>query len=99
MADKKITRKQVKHIASLAKIELTDEETDKFRKQLGSIIDYFDTLNEVDTKGVEETSQVTGLVNKLRDDIARDFLARENALSNAPDKKDGYFRTRSPLNK
>jgi len=99
MADKRITKKQVKHIASLAKIELTEEEIDKFRKQLGSIINYFDTLSEVDTEGVKQTSQVTGLVNKLRDDIARDFLESENALGNAPDKNDGYFRTRSPLNK
>ncbi len=92
-----ISRKQVQHIASLAKIKLSEKDIKKYRDQLGSIIRYFDKLNEVDTEGIEPTSQVTDLVNKLRRDEVKDFLLPRNALANAPDEKDGYFRTRSPM--
>ena len=95
----KITTEQVKHIASLARIKLSKEEVKKFRKQLESIIEYFDTLQEVDTEHVEETSQVTGLVNRMRKDEARDHLTQEHALQNAPSKEKGYFKTRSALGK
>jgi aspartyl-tRNA(Asn)/glutamyl-tRNA(Gln) amidotransferase subunit C len=98
-ADKKITEKDVKHIASLARIELSKQEVKKFQKQLGDIVSYFDKLNEVDTKGVEPTSQVTGLTNKLRKDEARGFLTQEHALQNAPDKERGFFKTKAALEK
>jgi aspartyl-tRNA(Asn)/glutamyl-tRNA(Gln) amidotransferase subunit C len=94
---KKITEQNVKHIASLARIKLSKQEVKKFQKQLGSIIEYFDKLNEVDTKGVEPTSQVTGLVNKLRKDEARDFLTQKHALANAPKKERGFFETKAAL--
>ncbi len=94
---KTITQKKVKHIANLAKIKLSSEEIEKFQKQLGDIIKYFDKLNEVDTEDVEETSQVTGLTSKMRKDEARDFLSQKKALENAPDEEDGYFRTKSSL--
>lgn len=95
----KITETEVKHIARLARIKLSDAEVEKFQEQLGSIIDYFDKLNEVDTEGVEPTSQVTGLVNKLREDEIRDFLTQDHAMQNAPDRDKGYFRTLSPMNR
>ena len=95
----KIPVEQVKHMASLARIKLTRDEIKKFQKQLESIIEYFDKLNEVNTKGVEPTSQVTGLVNKLRKDETRDFLSQDHALQNAPNKGRGYFKTLSPLKK
>lgn len=97
MGKSKITKKDVLHIAKLSNIELTDEEIEKFVKQFGDIVGYFDKLNEVDTKGVVPTSQVTGLVNKLRKDEARDFLTQENALKNAPDKARGFFKTKAAL--
>lgn len=96
-AKAKITAKQVKHIANLARIKLNNDEVKKFQKQLADIIKYFDKLNEVDTKGIEPTSQVTGLVNKLRKDEIRNFLTQEHALQNAPDRKKGYFKTLSPF--
>ena len=96
---KKITKKDVKHIADLARIDLSEEEVRKFQKQLRDIINYFDKLNEVDTKDIEPTSQVTGLKNKLRNDKMRDFLTQAHALQNAPDKKDGRFKTLSTIKK
>jgi aspartyl-tRNA(Asn)/glutamyl-tRNA(Gln) amidotransferase subunit C len=99
MAKNKITEKDVKHIASLARIKLSSKELKKFQKQFESIIGYFDKLNEVDTKGIEPTSQVTGLVNRLREDETRDFLTQEHALQNAPKKEKGYFKTKAALEK
>ena len=95
----KINKEQVKHIANLARIKLSDKEITKFQKQLANIIDYFDLLNEVETEHVDETSQVTGLVNMLRKDEIRDILSQKHALQNAPDEKKGYFKTKSPLKK
>lgn len=59
---------QVKHVAKLARIKLTDEEVKKFGKQLSSVLEYIDILAEVDTKNVTETSQVTGLINVMDKD-------------------------------
>lgn len=94
-----ISKKQVKHIAKLAKIKLSKEEIKKYQKELGDIISYFEKLNEVDTKGVEIMGQSTGLKNKIRKDDAKEFLSQENALKNAPKKEGSYFKTLSPLDK
>jgi aspartyl-tRNA(Asn)/glutamyl-tRNA(Gln) amidotransferase subunit C len=64
-----LTEDQVRHIAKLARIRLTDEEVKKFSKQLSGVLDYMDVLNEVDTKNVPETSQVTGLKNVMEEDV------------------------------
>lgn len=64
----KISKDQVKKVAKLARIKLTDEEVEMFTGQLGDIFEYIDTLDEVDTEGVEPTSQVTGLSDVMRDD-------------------------------
>ena len=63
-----ITDEQVRHLAKLSKLKLSDDEIKKFTPQLGEILDFFKMLQEVDTSGVEETSQVTGLENVTRKD-------------------------------
>lgn len=63
-----LTKDQVAHIAKLAKIKLSDEELERLSPQLSSILDFFEILQEVDTEGVAETSQVTGLENISRSD-------------------------------
>lgn len=63
-----LTKDQVRHIAKLARLTLSDEEVEKFTKDLTSILDYVDMLGEVDTKGVEPTEQVTGQTNAFRED-------------------------------
>lgn len=72
----------VKHVAKLANLPLTEEETEKFGDQLSSILDYVEQLKKVDTTGVEETSQVTGLENILRTDKTGPSLSQEEALQN-----------------
>lgn len=95
----KIKESEVRHIAKLARISLTDEEVEKFSKQLGSIIEYFKQLSEINTSQVQPTSQVTGLVNNLREDVSKNQLKRTNAMKNASRKKDGYFVTLSSIGK
>jgi len=62
----KLTTDDVKHVAKLANLPLTDEEIKKFQEQLSSVVSYIDELQEVDTKDVEPTSQTTGLENVFR---------------------------------
>ncbi|OGY45700.1 MAG: asparaginyl/glutamyl-tRNA amidotransferase subunit C [Candidatus Buchananbacteria bacterium RIFCSPHIGHO2_01_FULL_39_8] len=93
----KLTKKEVEHIAYLARLGLTEEEKGKFAEQLSSILDYVEQLKEVDTKGVEPTAQVTGLESVLRPDeiveVSREV--KENLLNNAPEKEDNLVKTRS----
>jgi len=63
-----LTDDQVRHIAKLARIHLSDDEVKKFAKQLSDVLDYMDILNEVDTEGIAETGQVTGLKNVMEKD-------------------------------
>lgn len=71
---------QVRHIAKLARLQLSDAEVEKFAKDLTSILAYVDTLQKVNTKGVEPTSQVTGQAHVLRDDAIGATLAAPDAL-------------------
>lgn len=64
----KLTKQQVQHVATLARIGLTPAEVEKFQTQLSGILDYVEQLNEVNTDGVEPTAQVTGLTNVTRED-------------------------------
>lgn len=66
-----LTAEQVRHIAKLARLRLTDEEAGKMAKELTSILKYVDMLTEVDTSKVKPTAQVIGLQNVLRDDVVR----------------------------
>lgn len=76
-----LSHDQVRHIAKLARLNVSDEEVAKFATQLTSILGYVDMLKEVDTKNVPATAQVTGQHNALRDDIVRTPLAtREEML-------------------
>ncbi len=72
---------QVKHIAKLARIGISDPEAEKFSRQLSSILEYVELLNEVKTEGIEPTSQVTGLTNVTRTDAAKPFCTREELLA------------------
>ncbi len=95
--DKKITKKEIKHIAKLAHIRLEEKEIQKYQKQLKDIINYFDKLSEVDTKGIKPIDQVTGIYNRLRKDEFRMFLNQKDALKNASSKENGFFKTLPPL--
>ncbi len=82
----------IEHLARLARLALTEEEKTLYREQLGNILQYMETLNELDTSGIEPTSHVISLSNILREDEARTSLSREDALGNAPDRTDTFYR-------
>ncbi len=88
----KITREQVDHVARLARLGLSDEEREMMRAQLDAILAYIDKLNELDTREVEPTSHVIPMTNVFREDTVSPSLAQEEALANAPDRQDAFFR-------
>lgn len=92
-----LNRDEVIKIAQLARIALSDDEVEKFRKDLSTVLDYVEELKKVDVTGLEEVSQVTGLVNVQREDKAIDYGNREEILSQAPEIKDGYYKVKSIL--
>ncbi|WP_457591404.1 Asp-tRNA(Asn)/Glu-tRNA(Gln) amidotransferase subunit GatC [Geoglobus sp.] len=81
----------VRHVANLSKIELRDEEVERFKKDFERIIEFFNQLDEVDAD-VEPTHHVLPLKNVFRDDVPGEGLDREKALMNARHKEEGYFK-------
>jgi aspartyl-tRNA(Asn)/glutamyl-tRNA(Gln) amidotransferase subunit C len=90
-----LTIEEVKHVAHLARLRLSDEELEKMRADLSNILGYIDMLKEVDVADVAPTAQVTDLFNVMRDDETRPSLPREDVLANAPDQRDGMFRVKA----
>lgn len=91
MKKNNISPEEVKHIAKLAKLELNQDDLNKFQKQLSDILDFVDKLSEMKTTNVEPTSQVTGLKNIFRQDIITPSLSQKEALANAPRQHQGHF--------
>lgn len=87
----------VKHIAKLANLPITDEEEKKFETQLGETLSYIEMLQEVDTKNVKVTNQVTGLENVFREDEVKSSLSQEDALKNASATQNGFFKVAAIL--
>jgi len=94
-----ISKKQVKHIAGLARLNLTPEETEQYTCDLTVILDYIDQLKVVDTEGVEPEAQVAGSAMALREDAVTPSLHREKALMNAPERDSEYFHVPRVLGK
>jgi aspartyl-tRNA(Asn)/glutamyl-tRNA(Gln) amidotransferase subunit C len=92
-----LTKEEVIKTAKLARIALTDEEVEKFQKQLSTVLDYVAELKQVNVDGLEEVSQVTGLVNVQREDKVVDHGNRKEIFSQAPEMKDGYFKVKAIL--
>jgi aspartyl-tRNA(Asn)/glutamyl-tRNA(Gln) amidotransferase subunit C len=90
-----LSNEEVRHVAELAKLALTDEEVALYGEQLSAILDYAEMLKQVDTSGVPPTPYVLPLENVMAEDVARPSLSNEAALGNAPDKQDGFFRVRA----
>ncbi|AEV95498.1 Asp-tRNA(Asn)/Glu-tRNA(Gln) amidotransferase subunit GatC [Pediococcus claussenii] len=87
-----ISKEEVQHVAELAKLEFNATDLDKFTKQFEDTIDLVNTLNEVDTEGVEPTFSVTDQVDRMREDVAVQANQKDALLKNAPDEEDGFIR-------
>ncbi len=88
----KITSAEVEHVAALARLSLTEREMETMRSHLDAILTYIDTLNALDTSRCDPTFQVIPRTNVLREDRVCPSLPSEDALSNAPDRQEGFFR-------
>lgn len=87
-----VTRENVAYIAELARLRFTEVEQDKMTRELNMILHYIEKLNEVDTEGVEPLSSIHDPANVLRDDVEAPSLSNAEALKNAPDRQDRFFR-------
>ncbi len=86
-----ISDETIEYVGILPKVELREEEKEKAKKDMGSMLDYIDKLNELDTTGVEPMSHVFPVQNVFREDVVVNGDDRENILKNAPEEKDGSF--------
>lgn len=87
-----LTREQVRHVAKLARLDLSDDELDRFTGQLAGILDHAAQVSALDTEGVPPTAHPFPMVNVLRPDVPRPSLDRAEVLACAPDAQDGRFR-------
>lgn len=94
----KISKDQIKSLASLSKIYIDDETAVKLQKELDSILDYVEILNTVDTDKIEPTAQVTGLTDVTRQDTIIDYkTTHEDLMSNVPTKDGKYIKVKRVL--
>jgi aspartyl-tRNA(Asn)/glutamyl-tRNA(Gln) amidotransferase subunit C len=94
----KITPDEVRRIAALANIGLSDTEVKQMAGELDRIVGFVEQLQSVDTEGVLPTDQVTGLVDVFRPDEVHSDLSRTELLANAPEQQDGFFKVKRVLN-
>ncbi len=87
-----ISDETIEYVGILAKLELSDEEKEQAKKDMGSMLDYIDKLNELDTTGVEPMSHVFPVKNVFREDVVTNSDDRDRILTNAPAMKDGSFK-------
>lgn len=92
MTANRISHDEVQHIAHLARLRLTDTECAAFGKQLSSILDYVEKLNELNTEGVEPTAHAVDCRNVFGEDEPAEPLGADRVLANAPDKEDAFFK-------
>ena len=88
----KISSQEVEYVAHLARLEVTDQEKEKFTAQLNDILLYIDKLNELDTKGVAPMSHAMAVTNAFREDKIVESIGTEKSLANAPDSRGEFFR-------
>lgn len=86
-----ISDETIEYVGILAKLELSDEEKEQAKKDMANMLDYIDTLNELDTSGIEPMSHVFPVNNVFREDVVTNGDDREEILANAPEAKEGAF--------
>ena len=92
-----LSRDQVLHVARLARLELSEEEVERFSAELSKVFDWVETIDQLgDLDDVEPTSHVVAVENALRADEPTPCLTQEEALAGAPDPAQGGFRVPSP---
>lgn len=87
-----ITKKEVEHVAKLARLELTEDEKEKFTRQFSNILDYFNQLSEVNTENIEPMAHAIPMVNVMREDKVKLSYSRDEIIANAPLEENGFFK-------
>ena len=87
-----ITKEDVKKIASLSKLEFTEEELEKFTSQIEDIMNMSHQLSKIDTEGLKPTINVTNAVNIMREDVAEKGVDRDELMKNVPEHEDGFIK-------
>ena len=87
-----ISDETIEYVGILAKLELSAEEKEQAKSDMGRMLDYIDKLGELDTEGVEPMSHVFSMDNVFREDVVTNGDCRDEVLSNAPGQKDGMFK-------
>ncbi len=92
-----LTEEEVRHVAFLARVGVTDEDVKKYQKDLSSVLAYFDELNAVNTDNVEPIGHITGMTNVFRSDNVHDVDedTKRRIMENVPETKDGYIKVKS----
>jgi aspartyl-tRNA(Asn)/glutamyl-tRNA(Gln) amidotransferase subunit C len=93
----KLSREDVLHITSLARLGVTDAEIDKMQAQLSNILENFEILSSVNTEGVLPTAQSIALQNVMREDIVKPSLPVDSVLANAPRQESEFFKVNAVL--
>ncbi|GFN22253.1 MAG: Asp-tRNA(Asn)/Glu-tRNA(Gln) amidotransferase subunit GatC [Thermoanaerobacteraceae bacterium] len=88
----RLSKKEVEHVALLARLHLSEEEKESYTHQLNAVMDYMEKLRALNTEGVEPTAHVLPLRNIFREDAVRPGLPREKALEGAPAAREGQFK-------
>lgn len=88
----KITREVVEYVAHLSRLEFSPDEADMYTAQLDRILEYMDTLNKLDTTGIEPTTHAIPLVDVMRADEVSTGLAVDESVGNAPERTDSFFK-------
>jgi aspartyl-tRNA(Asn)/glutamyl-tRNA(Gln) amidotransferase subunit C len=92
-----LTPEEVRHIARLARVGLSEDDVSRFQDQLSQILDYFQRLQEVDTENVPPTAHTLAMHSVMRDDEPRPSFDKEDILANAPRREGDLFRVRAVL--
>lgn len=87
----KITKEQVSHVAELARLEIDEQDLDRFCRDLGEILEHAESLGRVDTTGIPPVSHAVELSNAFRRDLVSKHLDSKEALKNAPESEEGSF--------
>ena len=90
--EQRIDQTQVKKVAKLSRLELSDAEVEEFAGQLSAVIEYVEKMNELDTSDVEPLAHCLPVSNVLREDTGRESMGTETTLANAPECDDQFFR-------
>jgi aspartyl-tRNA(Asn)/glutamyl-tRNA(Gln) amidotransferase subunit C len=87
----KITSDEVRHVAKLARLKVSDEEVDTFTHQLEGLLEHFSAISSIDTEGIEPTSHPIAINNVFRKDVPTPSLTQQQVLSNAPKEENSRF--------